>query len=295
MKATLDCIPCIGKQALRAARAAGADEDTQRLAIELALDRVKGVPLTKTPAEHSMVAYEVVWELTGNRDPFREEKRKYNELALKLFPRMKELVAEAEDKLYEAIKIAIAGNIVDLGIGMSFDLEETLEEAVNTPLAVDHYEDFKAHFEAAKRVLYIGDNAGEIVFDKVLLEEILREGKEVIFVVRGGPIINDITREDAEFVGISKLVPVITTGGPTIGVFFDVAGEDFLREFERADMIIAKGQGNFETLDEVDAEIFFMLKAKCDVIAERMGVKFGEVGLIYSRRLQKKLAVQKLG
>jgi len=142
--------------------------------------------------------------------------------------------------------------------------------------------------KSAKRVLYLGDNAGEIVFDKVFIKEIKKSGAEVIFAVRSKPVLNDVTMIDAIDVGLDKVAEVIETGSPMIGIVLETCSDEFLKFFNTADIIISKGQGNFETLDETDANIYFILKAKCSVVAQRLNVKFGDVMLIKNKILKDK-------
>ena len=278
MRAVLDCIPCIIRQGLNTARLATDDPKVQREILDRIMQELIGTPLTGTPGDHSNVAYRVVREVTGVDDPYYELKRKYNRIALELYPRLKELVVSSEDPLHTAVKLAAAGNVIDLGIGVQFDVEREVEEVLRTPFSVDHFPGFVEELERAERLIYIGDNAGEIVFDKVLIEEIRKEADcEVTFVVRGGPCINDALREDAEEVGMEEVARVIDTGSDGIGIPWADVSEEFKEEFLKADVRIAKGQGNFETLSERSDPIYFILKAKCEAVARELGVGYGEI------------------
>ena len=177
--------------------------------------------------------------------------------------------------------MAVTGNIIDLGILESFDIEQALEQVMDEGFAVDHYEEFMGELGKADNVLYLLDNAGEIVFDTLLMRQL--GDKKLTAVVNGGPIINDAMTEDAEAVGIDKLAKVISSGTDTIGKIPEEGSEEYRSAFEEADLVIAKGHGNYETLDEKDKNIFFMLKAKCGVVAESLGVKLGQVVLKWRR------------
>jgi uncharacterized protein with ATP-grasp and redox domains len=273
MKAVLDCIPCMVTQAVNTAKIATDDPRKRKEIVDEALGYLKGISLDGSPAELSTPIYRIVERIVGNEDPYRDLKRRYNEIALSLYPDAKEMVERSRDRLLAAVKISVAGNIVDLGIGMRFDLVHVLSEVMDTPFSVDDYDILRERIEAARDVMIIGDNSGEIAFDRILVEELKGMGKEVIYVVKAGPIINDATLEDADMVGMSSLARVITTGSRMIGApLSDVSGE-FIEAFYGVDVVISKGHGNYETLDESKRDIFFLLRAKCDPVARSFGVK----------------------
>jgi len=241
-----------------------------------------------TPAHNSTLALWAAHEALGHDDPFAVQKRLYNRLALRMYPRLKATVVAAQDRLEAAVKIAVAGNVIDLGIlgnlsGHDVDVEGTVAEVFGQGLAINDLSALRAALQSAHGVLYLGDNAGEIVFDKVLVEEIAATGAEVVFAVKEKPILNDATAEDAQAVGMDDIARVISTGSGEIGVPLAACSAAFRREFAAADLIISKGQGNFESLDDVPAPIFFMLKAKCEVTAAALGVAIGEMVLLRSR------------
>ncbi len=292
MRVRNSCIPCILRQGLNTVKLISDDPEVHRKVLDEIMKRLIGVRLDKTPADHSNVAYKVVSEITGVKDPFYEVKRKYNRIALDMYETLKSIVDRSEDRLYTAIKLAVAGNIIDLGIAHPFDLERDIEDILRSDFAIDDYELFRKSLAEASlkqpsgKVLYIGDNAGEIVFDKVLLEEL--RIYDVTFVVKSGPIINDALMEDALEAGIDRVAKVIETGADMIGIPFEGFSEEFVEHFERADLIIAKGQGNFETLSEVDGEIFFLLKVKCEDVADELGVEFGDIVFVRNREVWKR-------
>ena len=288
MKSKPDCLHCSLKQALSAARAAGADEALQLETMRAAIEAMSDFCLDFSPAHNSTLAFWAAHQALGNDDPFAVQKHRYNELALQMYPRLKALVAAAEDRLAAAVKVAVAGNVIDLGIlghlsGHDVDIEGTIAEVFAQGLAINDLPAFKAALQRARRVLYLGDNAGEIVFDKLLVEEIAAAGAEIVFAVKGRPILNDVTAEDAQAVGMGEVARVISTGSGEIGVPLAACSDDFRDEFAAADLIISKGQGNFESLDDVAAPIFFILKAKCEVVAAALGVRLGEMVLLQSR------------
>ena len=279
MKTYLDCIPCFFRQALEAARLATDDEVKQREVLNRVALEIPKFPLDATPVEMGRTIHRLIKEITGNQDPYAELKRHYNELAAKMVEKLKPLVRNADDPLQMAVRIAIAGNIIDFGALSNFDLDRSVEESLRFDFGVFDYEEFKRQLNASESVLYIGDNAGEICFDKLLIELMHEMGKKLIFAVRSVPIINDATVEDAVWCGIDRFAQVIDSGSDAPGTILEHCNPRFLEIFRRADMVIAKGQGNFETLSDAGRPIFFMLKAKCPIVARELGVRTGDIVL----------------
>jgi hypothetical protein len=189
-------------------------------------------------------------------------------------------VRSADDRLRKAIRIAIAGNVIDFGSNTPFDLEKDLESILSQRFAIDHFETFTSALAEAKDVLYIADNAGETVFDRVLIEEL---GKPVTYVVRERPIINDALEEDAIAAGVDKVADIVSSGTDAPGNILRLCSEEFSKIYKSSDFIISKGQGNFEGLSGERRPIFFLLKAKCKVIANHIGVEQGSIILKRSR------------
>jgi len=258
MKTYLDCIPCFFRQALSASREADADEILQKRVLDEISREIPKISYSLSPAYMSRIVYRAIRKITGVVDPFKKEKVKSNKLALKLYPQLKERIRRAKEPLEEATKLAILGNTIDFGIGDSFNLEKELNSEGNFPIF--DYEEFKKFLKKNTKILYIADNCGETVFDRLLIEEM---GKGVIYAVRSAPIINDATIEDAKFCGIDKIAKLIPSGSPISGTPLELCSQEFLSFFNQSSFIISKGQGNFETLSEANRPIFFLLKAKC--------------------------------
>ncbi|WP_456474485.1 damage-control phosphatase ARMT1 family protein [Candidatus Pyrohabitans sp.] len=219
---------------------------------------------------------------TGCGDPFRALKAQSNTLAISLIPRAEEIVGKAENRLEAAVKVALAGNLLDHGI-CDTGSEEMLSRALEEELAINHIRTLKSLIKRSRRVLYLLDNAGEVALDALLIEELKRRGLEVVAVVKSRPIINDATLEDAEQVGLTQRCRVITSGSDVVGVNLEEVSGEFLRELERADFIIAKGQGHFETLDNYRKKpMVFLLKAKCPTVAQKLCVPQGSGVLLSS-------------
>ena len=196
--------------------------------------------------------------------------------ALALYPSLKQVINNSDNRLLTAIRIAIAGNVIDLGVGKEFNILEDMEKILIQEFAIFDFEEFKSQFEKAESILYLGDNAGESVFDKILIEEL---NKPVTYVVRDVPVINDVTFEDAISSGLDEVAEIISSGSSAPGTILNLCNDTFLDKFNNADMIISKGQGNYEGLSNVDRSVFFLLKAKCQVIAKNLGVKENDIVL----------------
>jgi len=282
LKTYLDCIPCFLRQALEAARAATGDEAIQRKVLDSVAAMIPELPLDVTPPEIAQQTYRLVRRITGNSDPYERAKARDNQMVMDLYPRLKAAVAASQHPLLAACKLAIAGNSLDLGAPYSHsNFNLIIESVLDTPLAVDDYSEFRESIRNSARVLYLGDNAGEIVFDKLLIEELRRTGElEIDFVVRERPVINDATRHDALSIGLDQLAGIISSGSDAPATILSQCSSEMLALYHSADTIIAKGQGNYESLSGEHANIFFMLKAKCPVIAGLMNVDLGSAILM---------------
>ncbi len=284
MNATLDCLECIITQTLRAARRATPDETLQRRILNEVAMRLPGMDLTNSPAALSHVAYEITSTVTGVADPYLAAKREQNEMALALEDEMRARVKSSPDPLEAALHLAAAGNIIDLGTMRTQDINirAAIEQVLQEHFAVDHTEAFKQSLAHCTDLLFLLDNAGEIVFDKILIEELLKY-TPVTAVVKAGPIINDALRADAEQAGLTRLCEVIDNGGAFVGSPLHLVPERFLARMRQADIILGKGQGNYETVDDFPGDVFLILRAKCPVVARHMGVLYGQTGFISTR------------
>ncbi len=289
MKTYLECYPCFLRQALEAARLATDDKTTQRMVLNQVMFNLCRINPHTSPPQIGHFIHKTVKEITHCSDPYKEVKTKYNRFALKKYPELKKIVAHSQKSLFTAVKLAIAGNIMDLAAKRHFNLEKTQKEILKADLTINHYRKFVQSLNDAKTILYLGDNAGEIVFDKLLIEEINQreKGQEVYYAVRGKPIINDVTLDDAREVSMSEVAQVISNGSDIAGTILNSCSQDFLEIYKKANIIIAKGQGNYESLsDEKDNRIFFLLQVKCPVIAHHIGVKIGSAVLRKGRLLE---------
>jgi len=276
MKSNLDCISCFLRQALEASRMATDDEEVQREVLDEVMDILRNLEFEgEKPPEIGKYVHRAVKEITDTQDPYKKIKEEQNEEALKIYPKLEEKVENSNNRLLTAVKIAIAGNVIDLGPGHEIDLEEEVEEVLSKELSIDNYDEFKANLEKSETIFYLGDNAGEIVFDKILLREM--QDKEIFYFVKGAPKINDAMAIDAKKAGIDEYAKVDVVGNGRLGTGPERDSPEFIERMQEADMTISKGQGNYEALSEVPANIFFLLKAKCPVIADDLGVDVGDI------------------
>jgi hypothetical protein len=267
------------RQALHAARIATPDERIQRKVLDRVATLLPGLPSSATPVDMGRQIYKAVSEITGSSDPYIEIKREYNDRALEIYPHLQGHIQASPDHLLTAVKLAALGNIIDFGANPKFDLDKSIEEGLAREFTDSDYPLLTQRLAEVEGVLYIGDNAGEIVFDRILVEQLNQLGKKVIFVVRGAPIINDATMDDAYYVGMDQVAEVITSGVDGPGTTLRFCRSEFIDVFRKADLLLAKGQGNFEGLSDEHAPLFFLLTAKCPVIAHELGVEVGALVL----------------
>jgi len=272
----LDCYPCFLRQALDAARRAGADDVHQRSVLDHVLEALRRIEPAATPPEIGDRVHRIVRQVAGNGDPYREAKAASTRQALALYPRLREMVRGADDSLGVAVRLSIAGNILDAARIRECDLWGTVERVLAQPFAVDDGAAFRAALAGADKVLYLADNAGETVFDRVLIEAF---DVPVIYAVKGGPTLNDATREDALAAGVDRVAEIVSTGSDAPGTILDRCSEAFRELYEQAELIIAKGQANYETLSEAGPRVFCLLQTKCPVIARDVGVPVGSIVL----------------
>jgi uncharacterized protein with ATP-grasp and redox domains len=256
MKAYAECYPCFFNQVLKTVRLVTSDEKKvweSLIAVSSFLPRVSfDVP----PPAISRDVYRIISEITGVKDPYLED-----------------------DRLKAAVRMAIAGNMIDFGVDLEFDFKLDVDKILSQELAVDDYPDFQRELKTAQSVLYLGDNAGETVFDRILIEEI---GKPTVYAVRERPVINDLVYADAVAAGIDKVANIVSSGCDSPGTIVDLCSEEFLELLNTSDLVISKGQGNYEGLSDVQIPIFFLLKTKCGVIARHIGIPLGSVILMKS-------------
>jgi uncharacterized protein with ATP-grasp and redox domains len=251
------------------------DAEQQHALLQRALIDIARFDISMAPSEMSSHIQSMARRASGNSDPYREAKAASTRQALAMYPHLSQLIQRADDRLETAIRLSIAGNIIDLGVLQEFDLDATVDRVLAEPFAVNDLPALREALVRSRHVLFLGDNAGETVFDRLLIET-LNVG--VTYVVKSGPTVNDATYEDAVAAGLDRTAHVIDNGTDGLGTLLHRCSVEFLRRFEAAELIIAKGQANFECLDGTGAPTFYLLQAKCHVIARHLNVpQFGIV------------------
>ncbi len=276
MKTSLECFPCILHQAIKTSKLATQDIAQIKDIIDKTGAMLKEMDMMLPPPELSTRMYHCISEVTGVLDPYASIKFAHIEEANKIYDEMKKIVFDSEDPLLTAVRLSIAGNVIDLGVDAEFDLKSDIEKILAQDFAIFDYEQFKSDLFSAKRILFLGDNSGETVFDKLLIEVI---DKPVVYAVRASPIINDATLKEARLSGLHEVSELISSGSPAPGTILSMCNERFLELYDDAEIVISKGQGNYEGLSDREENIYFLLKAKCKVIAEHLEVETGDIVL----------------
>ncbi len=272
MNIQLECIPCTLNSYLLLAETGVIPESQKEVILRRMLKLFATLDFNQSPPVLGCKMHALIRESINDPDPYHRIKEEYNHMMMDLYPEFEGMINGSEDPFDIAMRLAIAGNVIDFGSQHQYDVRETINRVMDAKLAIDHSRQLRADLEQAGSLLYIGDNCGEIVLDKLFLS--LLEVPHKHFAVRDSPIINDVTYEDAILTGMDKIATVITTGDNSPGAVWESTSEQFQRVFKNADVIISKGQGNLEGLLDVAHEsIYFLLVTKCDLIAKRVGTK----------------------
>ena len=280
MRTYLECIPCFLNQALKAMALSKQTDAEKEKVIKEIIRQLAKIDLNKKPPEFARLVYNIIYDASGNQDPYKRIKERDNKKARGIFPDIKDMADKSSDSLLAATKAAIAGNIMDFAAHSEYDIEHTISKVMKADLAIDDFSMFKKGLSDASSIAYLADNAGEIVLDKILLEQIRKLNDCPVYLyVKGKPIVNDATERDAIFAGLDKIegleIRKISTGFPNTGMKKE--SQEFNREMENIGMVISKGQGNYESLSDSGLNIYFLLIAKCSVIARDLGVSKGDI------------------
>jgi len=274
MNISLDCIPCIVNSFLRLLKSGILPDAEKEPAMRRLLDFLAEADYRQSPPALGREMHRMIRDVLKNPDPYKEIKEKYNRMMLDLYDDFKEMVQKADDPFDTAMRLAIAGNVIDFGPQQQLDVMDTINRVIHADLAIDDSLQLRQDLQNASSVLYVGDNCGEIVMDRLFIETI--NHPNISFAVRGGPVINDVTVEDAEKVGMHQLAKIITTGDDAPGAVWETVSDEFKDIFYKSDVVIAKGQGNLEGLIDVKHNSYFLLVTKCDLIGGRVGARTGD-------------------
>ncbi|GMQ63362.1 damage-control phosphatase ARMT1 family protein [Vallitalea maricola] len=295
MYSHVDCIACIINKANKLADKYIEDKKEKYKFMNKVLLEVADTEYEKTAPYISTKVMRILHNLTGVDDFYKEEKKLFNEKLLAMEDNIKAMLDDSAHRFLDAIRIAMAGNIVDFGAldNITMELvEEIIKRTMESKIDKEVYNKFYKELSNAKEILYLGDNTGEIVFDKILMEEIKKEFPDITiyFATRGKPALNDANEEDAYFVGIDKHAKIINNGTDIPGTDLDEVSDEFKEVFyNKADMIISKGQGNFETLSGSGHNIFYLFLCKCDMITKRLKIDKLSAMFLYEKDIDKTL------
>lgn len=264
MRTSPDCLPCFAKQAAYTAALATDSLKLQKEIVACGARLIDTFDLTLSPPENAVFLYRMIAEQAGNSDIFANLKRISNQTVLNMLPELEHKISQATEPLRTAAILTLAGNIIDYGAHHDFDVHHAVDQCLNTPLAID---DLQKDLRRAKKILYLGDNCGELVFDSLLIKQL---DQQITFAVREKPIINDALIADAVECGLDGLCRIISNGTDCPGTPLQHCSDEFKEIFSEADLIISKGQGNFETLSEISGSIYFMLMIKCEIVARHV-------------------------
>jgi uncharacterized protein with ATP-grasp and redox domains len=274
MKIGVECIPCFVRQAFEAVSLVTDNEMIKERILRQVVYRLANESFDKTPPSVGGDIHRIIRCLSGDCDPYLDIKKDANALVMGLMPSLEQRIQSSPDPFETAVRLAIAGNIIDCAQGNHVgkqEVNETVSQCLDQPIRKDTIKELGEEIRKASNIMYLGDNAGEVFFDRLLIEQL--KGYPITFVVRGAPTINDALRDDARIAGLDTLVKVIDNGSDAPGTILEECSEEFRSNFEEADLIIAKGQGNYETLSDGKKTIFFLLKAKCPAIAKHIGCR----------------------
>ncbi|MBU0730854.1 MAG: DUF89 family protein [Proteobacteria bacterium] len=267
MKPAADCFSCFRRQTEKTAILAGIEKNIFPFLLAEVEKIYKRFSSDLSPPEIAVHVYGLIAELSGNSDPYASLKMESTRQALNLMPFAQEKIKSAKDPLYASILHALAGNVIDYGSQHEFDIHQAFDTCLSNTPAINDYHGLKRDIHSARTILFLGDNCGEIVFDRLFIREMK---KDVIFVVKEKPVINDATLSDARASGLESVCRVITNGTGCPGTPLAQCSEEFQQLFKDAELIISKGQGNFETLSEAKGPIYFLLTVKCNVVADHL-------------------------
>jgi hypothetical protein len=275
-----ECIACISAQSRRVCEAIHADKELTETMVHYVETALKNADFTLSPPVVAAPLYEAMARIAHIDDLYGEQKKHAAEQAKTYLPFLRETITQSEDPFIATLKTAVVGNVIDLAAEVSFDLHDAIMSVFNTPFAQDDTFAVRHALSASKTVLYIGDNAGEHLFDALAIEFLQQLYPTLVFtyMVRGNPIINDVTMKEAEEAGIDQICSLVNSGVTTPGFVYELASSEAQKLFDTADLIIAKGMGNYECLTPSRRKnICFLLKVKCSVVAESLGRKIGDI------------------
>lgn len=277
MKVYYECAPCFMRQAKEALDLATEDDNLKMEAIEEIIKLMnRDFKIGASSNEIGTAMHRIIKEITQNSDPYLSQKKRSNEIAEKFLPEIMDIL-KRDNSLENYAKAAIVGNLIDFAaLGVDFDPSMAIMDTMNSPLEINHVMELEKDLKEVKTVLYLADNTGEIVFDRLFIKKIMEYDVDVILVVKENPILNDACLEDALAAGLDEFAEIITTGTDSVGVIYSQLSSEFRKILDESELIISKGLGNYEGLTEIDLgekPVYCLLNSKCGPVARDIGVK----------------------
>ena len=291
MTTSIEFIPCIVNSMLRLLKLESYNDEIKESAMRKLLSFLSEISYKESLPILSKKIHQILTQELKNEDPYKRLKKKYNDLLLDLYTELKLTINNAADPVNMAMRLAVAGNVIDFGPQFQMDIMQTIDKVIHSNFAIDDSGLLKDDLKSAKSLLYVGDNCGEIVMDKLFLS--ILNIPQIYYAVRHSPVINDATIEDAKYVGIDNFADIISIGDNTPGAVWNSTSEEFKNIFNSADVVISKGQGNLEGLIDVKHNIYFLLVTKCELIGELIGTKKSDFVIKRSPFMKKEKAVLK--
>ena len=280
MNITNECVNCIVGQIDKATKLLKLEENKANHINEEVLKRSKNFDFNKTPPFVAKDVYEFLASQISSNDPLKHLKEDSIKKAKEFVPFLQEKINKSEDKLFASLKAAVAGNVIDFATTLEFSLEEEIENIYQTNFSINDYENFKEKLENTEELIVLADNAGENIFDTIMIKTIksLYPNLKIYYAPRGKAIINDISIKEAKESGIDKYCEIISSGVDTPGFEKSQASKEFLELFESSKLILSKGMGNFECLESYkDKRVFFLFKVKCSVVSSKVNEDIGSI------------------
>jgi uncharacterized protein with ATP-grasp and redox domains len=265
-----ECVGCLFAQLNKMVKLHGIDPLTHEKMVKELASKIPEMDLSRTPPELSRTLSDILIKHLGNNDPYIDIKRKENERAKSMLAHVRKIIEENKDSLAMAVKFAAAANVIDYGVPDLFELEHNLENLSDKKFSAFDIELLRRKVNQAKSILVIGDNTGEVFFDRLLIEQLPKDAK-IIYAVRSMPVINDVLLDDAKEARIDELADVMESGSHIPGTMPSSCSKEFKDIYQNADVILSKGQGNFETLSDENRPIFFLFAVKCQAVERQIG------------------------
>ena len=275
-----DCFVCLYNQALKVTKTLDCNEKSAFEVLKRGSEVISKLDLYQSPPEAASILYPEISKIVGKDDIYEEKKIESTKRAFDLTKLVLEKINSAENKVDAALRAAVLGNVIDFATEVMFDIEKEIDTIFEADFAIDDKKLFKEKLKNSKTLMVIGDNVGEHVFDKIMMEKFFDFNPKIniFYVTRGKPIINDVTVYDAKAIDIDEIAQIVDSGVDAPGFVFDRANEETKKLFNEVDLILAKGMGNFECMESLkDERVFFLFKVKCSVVADEIGKKIGDL------------------